>query len=420
MLHKSADTEVLFLQGPLGPFFAEFAKYLIGHGHYVHKVNFNGGDDYYYDLPATNYRGEPKDWRVFLRGYIEEHNIGAIALYGDCRFYHQEAVKLAKDLNIKIMVFEEGYLRPDFITLEANGANNYSEMSFAGMKHYPKHREETFTVGNSFVSRMTFASKYFNISYAKRKGFPDYQHHRNLNPMFEGLCWLRSFARKVVYPSIQHRSLKRLLENQSGNFFVVPLQVFLDNQLKHHSPHRSIKDFIIEVMESFAKNAASTDHLLIKHHPEDQGHINYRRLIKKTAVDLGIKSRVVYAHDLHLPTFLNHSKGVITLNSTVGISALIHGIPVKTLGRSLMERAGLTSAQSLANFWKKPGTVDTKRVVQFRNYLLVHGQLNASFYKDIHKGLPNVYRHFYRLLVADETSKTVKTTTKATSPQLTI
>jgi capsular polysaccharide export protein len=111
---------------------------------------------------------------------------------------------------------------------------------------------------------------------------------------------------------------------------------------------------------------------------------------------------------------------VITLNSTVGISALIHGIPIKTLGRSLMERAGLTSAQSLANFWKKPGTVDTKRVEQFRNYLLVHGQLNASFYKDIHKGLPNVYRHFYRLLVADETSKTVKTTTKATSPQLTI
>ena len=419
MLHKSADTKILLLQGPLGPFFSEFAQYLSDHGHEVHKINFNAGDDYYYQLAATNYRGKPSDWRAFLRGYIEENNIGAISLYGDCRFYHQEAVKLARDLKVKVMVFEEGYLRPDFITLEPNGANDYSEMSFAGMEYYPKHREETFTIGNSFFARMMFASKYFNISRAKRSGFPDYQHHRNPSPVFEGLCWLRSFARKAIYPSIQRRPLAHLLEKQSGNFFLVPLQVFLDNQLKHHAPHRSIKAFILEVMTSFANYAHVSDHLLIKHHPEDQGHINYRRLIRKTAKELGIEQRVVYAHDLHLPTFLEHSKGVLTLNSTVGISSLIHGTPVKTLGRSLMERAGLTSRQTLNAFWTNPGEVDKKRVDQFRNYLLVHGQLNASFYKDIDKGLPNVYRYFYRLLVDDETSNKEQSAT-VLAPSVTV
>jgi len=402
MLHKSADTKILLLQGPLGPFFSEFAQYLTKQGHSVHKINFNAGDRDFYKLEATNFRGEPKDWRAFLRGFIEENNIGAITLYGDCRFYHQEAIKLANELSIKVMVFEEGYLRPDFITLEPNGANAYSDMSFAGMEYYPEHREETFSVGNSFFLRMSFASRYFNVSRFKRRSFPDYLHHRNPSPIFEGACWLRSFVRKAAYPMVQKRPLKRLLKKRSGNYFVVPLQVFLDNQLKHHAPHKSIKEFIIEVMESFAANADSADHLLIKHHPEDRGHINYRKLIRQTAKRLEIQKRVVYAHDLHLPTFLDNSKGVITLNSTVGISALIHGVPVKALGRSLMERARVTSSENLDNFWKNPGSVDKKRVDQFRNYLLVHGQLNANFYKDIQKGLPNVYRHFYRLLVDDD------------------
>jgi capsular polysaccharide export protein len=402
MLHKSADARILLLQGPLGPFFSEFAKFLTEKGHRVYKINFNAGDRLYYQPPSTNYRGEPKDWRAFLRGYVLEHQIGAIAVYGDCRFYHTEAIKLAKLLNVKVMVFEEGYLRPDFITLEPNGANNYSEMCFTGMEDYPEHREETFSVGNSFRERMTYASKYYNVSRIKKNSFPDYQHHRKLSPLFEGTCWVRSFARKAIYPAIQNKPLKRLLNNYKGQYFIVPLQVFLDNQLKHHSPHNTIQEFIIEVMESFASYAPKTDQLLIKHHPEDRGHVNYRKLIKIAARRLNIEARVIYAHDLHLPTFLDHSKGVVTLNSTVGISALIHGIPVKTLGRSLMERAGLTSKQSLAAFWCNPDAVDKKNVQQFRNYLLVHGQLNASFYKDIAKGLPAIYRHFYRILIQDE------------------
>lgn len=47
-----------------------------------------------------------------LSTIIAEKPITDIVLYGDTSPLHAEAIKLAKALDLRVHVFEEGYLRP--------------------------------------------------------------------------------------------------------------------------------------------------------------------------------------------------------------------------------------------------------------------------------------------------------------------
>ena len=48
---------------------------------------------------------------------------------------------------------------------------------------------------------------------------------------------------------------------------------------------------------------------------------------------------------------LCNAAGVVTVNSTVGVTALHHGVPVKVLGNAVFDVAGLTCQAPLAAFW---------------------------------------------------------------------
>ena len=52
--------------------------------------------------------------------------IDLVFLFGDCRPIHRAAHDVATAMGIDVGVFEEGYLRPDFITLERHGVNGNS------------------------------------------------------------------------------------------------------------------------------------------------------------------------------------------------------------------------------------------------------------------------------------------------------
>ena len=47
--------------------------------------------------------------------------------FGDCRFYHRIAKRVSEELNIDFFVFEEGYVRPNYVTFEQNGVNDFSD-----------------------------------------------------------------------------------------------------------------------------------------------------------------------------------------------------------------------------------------------------------------------------------------------------
>ena len=160
----------------------------------------------------------------------------------------------------------------------------------------------------------------------------------------------------------------------------MPLQVKGDSQVRDHSRFESISQFIEETVASFAAHAPSDTLLVFKHHPMDRAYADYTRLLARLRLEHGLGRRLRCIHDQHLPTLLHHARGVVTINSTVGLQALYHDAPVKTLADSVYQVPGLVYDGSLEHFWVQPGTVDRALVARFRAHLVASTQLNASFY----------------------------------------
>jgi capsule polysaccharide modification protein KpsS len=115
----------------------------------------------------------------------------------------------------------------------------------------------------------------------------------------------------------------------------------------------------------------------------DRAYREYGLLMRRLARRHRLGDRLVYVHDLHLPTLLQHAKGTITINSTVGLSSIHHGTPVKVLGTAIYDMPGLTHQGSLAHFLHHPGSVDRTLYQAFRSYLLAHNQANGSVWRRI-------------------------------------
>lgn len=381
---------VLLLQGPVGPFFRNFAVQLEQNGHNVLKVNLNGGDLFYYQRGRfINYRNTPAMWPFWIESIIAQRDIERIYLFGDCRRYHRQAIAVAKRLGVEVYVFEEGYVRPNYTTLERGGVNGHSEscdkdqlaLSLTHMADVEEDNNPSAPVNSVFLSAAFSAMKYYLASAAMRSYFPGYEHHRSLKVIPEGLCWIRSGFRKLKYNLTERRIGARLV-NGSIPYFLVPLQVHNDTQVTQHSDFGSVENFIERVIVSFACAAENT-HLVFKHHPYDRGYKCYKKLINKLARKHNIEGQVFYVHDIDLPALLRNASGAVLINSTVGISSLYHQTPVKAMGNAIYDLPGLTHQGKLEAFWTNPGEVDKTLFNQFRNYLIAKTQINGSVYTEV-------------------------------------
>jgi capsular polysaccharide export protein len=376
---------VLLLQGPVGPFFPRLGRLLRAAGAEVHKVNFNGGDCLFYPRGAVTWRGHPRDWPEFLRSLIVQRQIDLMLLFGDCRPIHDSAIGLALRLGVQVGVFEEGYIRPNFITFESFGVNGYSRLPRAPEFYWqlpPAQRHIEIEVGNTFRYAALWAALYYAASAAARAWFPHYRHHRPLR-LSEAAPWVRSAWRKVLNRFRERASLKLLTGALRKKFFLVPLQVSVDSQVRRHSSFRSVRHFIRHVVTSFAAHAPGDAVLVIKHHPLSRGYHDYRRLLATLAAEFGVVGRVLYIHDQHLPTLLDSTRGAVLINSTAGLTALEHGAPLKVCGVAVYDVPGLTFQGPLDEFWRQAETFhpDAELFQRFRAYLVDHTQINGSFYK---------------------------------------
>lgn len=370
---------VLLLQGPLGPFFKHLAKSFREAGHSVYKINFNSGDEaYYLKNNSELYSGKSEQWSTYLTRFMHEHDIKLVMAYGDCRFYHHEAKRICSNLGVLYVAFEEGYLRPNYVTLEVGGVNGHSPIKHEGVEVYqPMHTiHDEIVIPGNFLKRIRYASIYYTYNTLKKFKHPFYLHHRTYDAFQETGFWCRALVRKYMY-KFRELSASQLINK--GNFFLVPLQVHNDAQIKFHSQYESMEHFIQEVMMSFASSQRK-ERLVIKHHPMDRGHVNYEKYIFKLAKELGISEQVDYIHDQHLPTLLQACEGVVTINSTTALQAFYHQAPVKVMGSAFFDMPGLTDQKSLADFWHDPIKPDMDFSDRLRAYLLDHGQINGSFY----------------------------------------
>lgn len=387
---------VLLLQGPIGPFFTHLQNYLIDrHQKTVFKINFNGGDEFYAPLSSQvfNYTGDVGGFPRYLAQFVAIHKIDTIVCFGDGRIYH----KLAKSFCLKndgmtFWAFEEGYLRPHYITFEKWGVNYNSSLcrekeryeaelycDLVRKAQSAKH-EEILPLAANFFSRAKMAMRYYWQMARKKCTFPDYTHHREPRLRIYAGAWIKAAILKKYYQYKDRHIANKIRSNTFGKFFIFPLQVHNDNQIIRHGRGLSMSAYIRKVVHSFALYAPQDCKLVIKHHPMDRGFSNYQKLITRLATRKGVQDRVFYMHEISMPDLLRSAEGMVVVNSTSGISALIHHLPVKVIGNAHYDIPGLTSSLSLREFWQKAEAPSITNVNCYLSLLRYKTQLNGSFY----------------------------------------
>jgi capsular polysaccharide export protein len=374
----------LFLQGPHGPFFKELGRHLKSCGYRVLRINFNGGDWFdWFGRDAVSFTGRQQEWPSYLIDLIKHKRITDIVLYGDCRSLHKIAIYEAVKKRLRVHVFEEGYIRPKWITYENGGVNGNSHLfdSIDTIEPLTENVEDSLAqkVGPSQRWILFYCVRYYLIKALWSFRFSHYARHRPYRPYQEALLWGGNLLRMPLLHMRSNQRRERLFQNNTP-YFLVGLQLDSDAQLREHSKYLSMADFVNEILRSFAQYAPKGCHLVFKKHPYDPGAIPYETLVRLEAYSLGIRDRVLFLHSGSLPELIKRSRGVVLMNSTVGTSALHHGRPTIALGTAIYDIPGLTWQGSLDEFWQGVKGPDRATFAKFYDHLMREALVNGGFF----------------------------------------
>ncbi len=371
----------LLLQGPPGPFYAMLAEGLRQEGHRCYRVNFNGGDWINWRGPALNYRGTLEAWPGVLADLLEHEQVTDIVLFGDCRPVHAVARRLARERATTVHVFEEGYIRPDWVTLERGGVNGNSSLpkdpqiylqlaaSLPPIPDYPP-------IPASFRVRAREAMLYYFANWALVPVFRNYRSHRPHGSLAEMIGWT---GRMIRRPLARFRSYLAKKKLGARPYFVLPLQLDSDHQIRIHSPFAGTTEAIETIIASFAAYSWAPHVLVVKEHPLDNGLKAWRPVVRESAARHGVSDRVVFIEHGDTHRLVMAARGVVTVNSTTGTLALAAGKPVAVLGTAVYDLPGVTHQGSLDSFWEDPGAPQLEIYDAFRRVLVVRCLLRGGF-----------------------------------------
>jgi capsular polysaccharide export protein len=386
----------MLLQGLMGPFFQRLGKGLRKAGHEVYKVNFNGGDRAYWGLPnGIDYKGTVADWPATFAGLLTTHRITDVMLFGDCRDHHMGALTICREHGTRVWVFEEGYIRPDWVTMENGGVNGHSMLSrdpqwylerAAQLPSVPEHRK----VPSSFRSRAMQGLWYNIADVLTRWRYPGWETHRPWHPLVEGVGWARKLMRRDERKA-QGQALLARLQDERACYFLFPLQLDSDAQIRLHSPFAGMIEAIKLVLQSFAAHAPADARLVIKEHPLDNGVRDWQLETADLAQRFGIADRVDYLAWGDIEAIAEGALGMVTVNSTSGTLALARGVPVVVLGKAVYDLPNLTFQNGLDRFWTEAAAPDAATFAAFHRVLIDECLIPGGFFSE--EALDKVVTH---------------------------
>ena len=406
--NADADNRVfLFLQGPHGPFFWQLGRMLRRAGAQVWRVGFNAGDRaFWFDRASyLPYRAAQEDWPARFAAILDEKGVTDIALYGDTRFIHAEAVRIATGRGLKVHVFEEGYLRPWWVSYERGGSNGHSrlmQMSVAQMQEALKRTDLEAPLPPAHWGDMRhhifYGAVYHTWVMLANRGYRNFRSHRDIPVTREFQLYLKRLAGMPLIAADRIRATRKVVGG-GYPYHLCLLQLEHDSSFRMHSPFDSMTDFLAVVVEGFAKGAPRHHHLVIKAHPLEDGRAPIRATLKRLMRDHGVEDRVHYVRGGKLAQLLNDARSAVTVNSTAGQQVLWRGIPLKTFGAAVYAKPEFVSTQPLAEFFAAAERPDAQAYRDFRRYLLETSQVAGGFYSA--RGRRQLMRHVTDMMLAE-------------------
>ena len=258
---------------------------------------------------------------------------------------------------MRIAVTDFGYLRPDWITFESQGTSGNSQ--------FPKNRSEIRRLAE-LSERVDFKERYWDntMKFAfleARSGlltwlfgflYPGYRPFNYSHPISLGLAFCKTYLKKRVLHRATHSKIRRLINERFDNpFYFFAMQLETDFQIRAYSnyPNQSVP--IEEVLISFAENAPENTRLVFKMHPLDPDLVNWKKVLERLVMEVGISKRVFFLRDGPIADLLTNASGVLTINSSVGLKALQHSKKLKIMGQAVYDLPGLVFPNNLDEFW---------------------------------------------------------------------
>jgi len=382
------DRRFLFLQGPHGPFYHQLGKMLRATGANVWRVGFNAGDGAFWPERKSYiaYTGLPADWAGQFRAILSDKQITDVVLYGDTRKVHAQATKISDDLGLTVHVFEEGYLRPYWVTYERGGANGNSRlmgMSVNEMQTALSNAEleipEAPGHWGNLRQHMFYGALYHWFVMLRNREYKNFQSHRSIGVSRE---FLLHFKRLLLMPWhwVDRIHATRRIYRGGFPYHIALLQLEHDASFLDHSPFSSMREFLYLVIQGFAENAPVHHHLVFKAHPLEDGRAPLPADIRKFATEFGIQKRVHFVRGGKLAQLLDHAKSAVSVNSTSAQQALWRGLPLKTFGAAVYDKPEFVSNQSLSDFFQRPTRPVPNAYHDYRLFLLETSQVSGGFY----------------------------------------
>lgn len=408
MTLSGADKTFLFLQGPHGPFFYRLGKMLRAAGATVWRVGFNKGDDAFWfsNKSYIPYLGRPETWGEEFTRIVEEKSVTDLVLYGDTRPIHAQAIEHARAMGLRIHVFEEGYLRPYWVSYERGGANGHSRlmnMSVGDMRAALEGLDldlpDAPARWGDMRQHVFYGMVYHYFVFLRNGKYRNFRPHRALNVTKEFNLYLKRLL-TMPFTAAQRALATFRIKHGGFPYHLALLQLEHDSSFQMHSPFATMTDFLELTIDGFAKGAPTHHHLVLKAHPLEDGRVPLRREIRRIARDLGVAHRVHYVRGGKLAGLLNTARSAVTVNSTAAQQVLWRGLPLKVFGDAVYNKPEFVSTQSLPEFFTNPTRPDSRAYRDYRHYLLETSQIPGGFYSA--RGRRQLLRQVVDMMLASE------------------
>jgi capsular polysaccharide export protein len=424
----------LIVTAPFGPFGRVLAEQLAAEGASVARMLFNAGDAAYWRRSgAVPYTGDVRRWPARLQKMVQDQGLTDLIVFGEGGPYNQgvlaQAAKLkaaaagagetgstvaaalpgepvakarrAADASsraqaesrraandsaggpahpLRIWVLENGYFRPDWITVEENGVNASSGLPRDRAAYDPPIPEilPTRPAGRILPHHVINISLYHVAQPLGRLVFRRYVYPYTQSPWLQFIGHVRRYLSLALRPPAETDTA---VIRARGPFFIACLQREGDAQLLRYSHYADNTAFLAEVLSSFARHAPEGTRLVVKNHPLDPGLVDLARMTHILAVERGIADRVDFIDGGNLAALCRASSGMVVNNSSAALSALGFSTPVKVLGDAFFDIDGLTDQQSVDAFWTNPTPPDDALFNRFKAHVIARTQVNGNYHE---------------------------------------
>ena len=283
-------------------------------------------------------------------------------------------------------VFEEGYLRPYWVTYERGGANGNSpimSLRVDEMRHALAGLDldlpDAPARWGDMRQHVFYGALYHFFVLTANHSYAHFRPHRSLGVAQEFRLYLRRLALMPLHGLDRLQATWRI---KTGGFpyHLALLQLEHDASFRMHSPFTSMSEFLEIVIRGFAQGAPTHHRLVIKAHPLENGRTPLAREIARIARQSGVQDRVHFVSGGKLAQLLQGARSAVTVNSTAAQQVLWRGIPLKVFGDAVYAKPEFVSSQPLAEFFAGATRPDRSAYRDYRRYLLETSQVPGGFY----------------------------------------